>query len=81
LIAGEVQEHTADAIAAIGAGDLEAARSKTGSATFSRDSAWIFGSGMLLVIAALGMLLAYQTSAGKKRIKPVLMKVKTRLRR
>ena len=81
LILGDVEVHTADAISAIDAGDLDGARSFTGSATFSRDSAWVAGSGALLLVALLGLWLAYQTRAGKKRIKPVLMKVKTRLRR
>jgi len=81
LFVGDVEVHTAAAIAAIGAGDLDAARSKTGSATFSRDSAWVAGSGALLLVAAIGLWLAYQTRAGNKRIKPVFMKIKTRLRR
>ena len=81
LIVGEVNVHTTDAIAAIGAGDLETARSKTGSALFSRDSAWLAGSGVLLLIAAIVLWMAYRTPAGKKRMQPVLAKVRSLLRR
>jgi hypothetical protein len=81
LIVGAAEEHRANAIAALGAGEIDFARKLTDSAMFSRDSAWAIGTGALLLIAAVGLWLSYQTQAGKRRMKPVVLKVKRRLRR
>lgn len=77
-VLGDPESISAMSLAAFIAGDLTEGERLAANALSARDSAWLLGSLILLMVAGLVLALWYRTASGKKRLSPYVSQIRRR---
>ena len=80
-VLGDPESLGAMSLEAFLAGDLAEGDRLAASALGARDSAWLLGSLIILVMTGLLLAIWYRTASGKKRLSPYVAQLRRRLMR